>query len=132
MKFIASRLKYDTRSIKLRGREFKAYIADSLLKQMIGLMYKKSIRSDECMLFDFNHDAEHGIWMKNMLFPIDVVWLDSKMRIIHIENRIQPCTKTFGCKTYNAGKNSRLVIEFRAGTAEKIRLKAGDALSYCN
>ncbi len=110
---------------------FKAYVADSMIKQMIGLMYKESIRSDECMLFNFDYDAEHGIWMKNMVFPIDVVWLDSKMHIVHIERNIQPCMKTFGCRTYYARKKNRFVIEFKAGTAKKLMLKTGSVISYC-
>ncbi len=131
LKFVTSKLRYDTRNISVRGRVFKADVADSMLKQMIGLMYKESIRSDECMLFNFDYDAEHGIWMKNMIFPIDVVWLDSKMRIVHIKRDIQPCRKTFGCRTYYAGKKNRFVVEFKAGTARKLGLKIGDSVSGC-
>lgn len=129
LKFIASMLRYDTQEVVVQNRIFKAYIADSTIKQMIGLMYRKSIRADECMLFRFTYDAMHGIWMRNMSFPIDVVWLDFGMQVVDIKKNLQPCVKTFGCKTYYPNEKSRFVLEFRSGTATKLKLKIGSKVS---
>ena len=33
--------------------------------------------------------------MKNMKFPIDIIWLDSNGAVVYIRNNLQPCTITF-------------------------------------
>ncbi len=77
------------------------------------------------MLFIFDGESRQGIWMQNMLFAIDVLWLDSKSRIVSMERNLQPCQSMFGCKTYTPEKGSKYVIELKAGTIAKNRIKLG-------
>ena len=43
------------------------------------------------MLFIFNYPSKQGFWMKEMMFPLDIIWLDSNYSVIHIEKKLQPC-----------------------------------------
>ncbi len=129
LRFVASKLKYRTKSLRIKGRGFKAYIADSFIKQVVGLMYRKGLGKNECMLFVFPTDAEHGIWMMNMNFPIDAIWLNKDMVVTHIERNIRPCKKFSGCKTYGDEDVSRFLVECAAGTSSRLKIEIGDNIS---
>jgi len=62
------------------------YIADSFLKRLLGLIPKKNIQNDECLLIT-NCPMIHTCFMN---FPIDVVFLDKEFKAIAIERKIMP------------------------------------------
>ena len=118
LNFIRKRLSYTERQISVGGVELSAIIADSFLKRMIGLMYRETLEEGKCMLFTFPSESMLGIWMKSMKFPIDVIWLDSDLKIVSIMESLPPCDKIF-CKTYYPSSKSMYVIEFNSGFVKK-------------
>ncbi|MGI0100735.1 MAG: DUF192 domain-containing protein [Candidatus Micrarchaeaceae archaeon] len=120
LRFLYKRQKYTTTHIYINKTRFKAILADTPTKRAIGLMFRKGIKSNECMLFAFNEDGRHGIWMYNMLFPIDVIWLNSKSAIIGMEQGIDPCKSIFKCEEYAPKNDSRYVIELKGGMVKRL------------
>ena len=53
-----------------------------------GLAVKNQLKENEAMLFVFDDPAEHSFWMKDMKFPIDIIWLDSDGKVVHIEKNL--------------------------------------------
>lgn len=92
-----------------------------------GLGGRTAIAENEVMLFVFKESAEHFFWMKDMLFPIDIVWLDSDKKIIHIENNVSPDSYP---KSFGPQADSRYVLEFKEGTALKENLKVGSRVVF--
>ncbi len=118
-------VRFRRRKIKIRSFTFSAMIADSFLKQALGLMHRSSMRSNECMLFSFGRESRYGIWMLNMNFPIDIIWADSSGKVVDImENAVQ-CSGIMGCGTYNPSLPAKYVLEFNAGVARRIGIKRG-------
>lgn len=130
LKLLSKRLNYKTCVVRINGRKFNAIIADTMLKKMIGLMYRKSMKKDECMLFIFSYSSKYGIWMRNMLFPIDVVWLGKNKKVVDSAEGIKPCKTLFGCNVYKPKHNSLYVLEFRSGTIKKIQIKMGNTVRF--
>ena len=60
-------------------------------ERTIGLMNRTNIPENSGMLFIFDVEGIHKFWMKNTLVPLDMIWLDEKGRIIHIEKNVMPC-----------------------------------------
>jgi uncharacterized membrane protein (UPF0127 family) len=81
------------------------------------------------MLFIFEEEEVHSFWMKNMRFPIDILWLDKEKRIVHLESRVPPCAAD-PCPTYTPGRPAVFVLELRSGAAEKHGLKLHDRLGF--
>lgn len=79
-----------------------------------GLQGKKLLEKNEGMLFSFKHDDYHGFWMRNMQFPIDMIWINGDKRIIHIEHYVPPCHEDI-CPIYKPSRKARYVLEVRAG-----------------
>ena len=114
LNFIRKRLSYSETTLRIGSIELKAIIADSFIKRMIGLMYMEELPQDKCMLFKFSNESALGIWMKNMRFPIDVIWLDSGMKIVTITEALPPCHKIL-CKTYYPTTDAMYIIELNSG-----------------
>ncbi len=121
LKFISRMQKYKTRSIRIDKNRFTAIVADTTMKRMIGLMFRKKLNKRECMLFIFESEGFHSIWMHNMLFAIDVVWLDGKSRPADMVENIKPCKSILNCSDYAPKKAAKYIIEFNAGSIKRNR-----------
>ncbi|MBN2567042.1 DUF192 domain-containing protein [Candidatus Woesearchaeota archaeon] len=92
-----------------------------------GLMYRDTLSGG--MLFHFGADGYPGIWMKNMLIPIDILWLDSTLRVVHLVADAPPCAAD-PCPVYTPSHPARYVLELPAGFAGQHGLSVGDILSF--
>lgn len=127
-KILYKTTKFDSREVTLKGRKFRLLIADSLAKGSVGLMYRERIASNEGMLFLFPFEHRWEIWMLNMRFAIDVIWLDKQGVVVHVEKNLKPCKSMFDCPAYRPEKGAKYVIELLAGEAGKLRIKKGETI----
>lgn len=95
----------------------------------LGLMFRKSLPEDRGLLFVFDDLGFHGIWMKNCRFPIDVVWLDEKRRVVHVEEKVPPCRRD-PCPSYEPLQRALYVLEINAGQAGREGVKVGSSLGF--
>ncbi len=95
----------------------------------LGLMFRPTLADDRGMLFLFPASDRHAIWMKNMLIPIDILWLDEERRILHIEANVPPCRQE-PCLIYQPPQPARYVIELAAGAAARADLRNGTTLPF--
>jgi len=97
--------------------------------RQMGLMFRPSLPEDRGMLFTFADLDFHGIWMKNCKFPIDIVWLDEKKKVVHVEEAVPPC-KTVNCPVYAPQQRAAYVVELNAGQARREKAVVGSALAF--
>ncbi len=83
---------YQRELIAIGGTLITADIADTEEKRALGLSGRKALLPDTGMLFVFDTPGSHNMWMKDMHFSIDILWLDETHTIIHIERRVSPDT----------------------------------------
>ena len=95
----------------------------------MGLMFRPSLPEDRGMLFVFEELGFHGIWMKNCRFPIDILWLDEKLRVVHRYEGAPPC-KTEPCPVYEPLQQALYVVELSAGQARREKVSLGATLSF--
>jgi uncharacterized protein len=95
-----------------------------------GLSIKNFMNETEGMLFFLGDPTKASFWMKNMHFPIDIIWLDENFSIVHIENELKPCTMAFYCPSYKPLKESLYVLETIAGFANNHHLNIGDRMDF--
>jgi uncharacterized membrane protein (UPF0127 family) len=114
--------KYEYIKIKLDGKTINVRIADTTIKKMLGLMYEKKLNNNEGMLFIFENETYAPIWMRNMLFPIDVIWLDKNLNIIEKVENLKPA-KLFEFKTYGSKVKAKYIIELPSGFLRSLKEK---------
>ncbi len=100
--------------------------------QKKGLSGRDSLPINQGMLFVFNNDAPHAIWMKNMRFAIDIFWIDSNKKIIDIARNVpaEPGKSDKDLKVYTPNTNSRYVLETNAGIASMNNITVGDTAQF--
>ena len=111
-----------------RDHVFQLEVADTIEKWVKGLMFRRYIANNSGMLFVYPKDNFYSMWMKNCFIPLDLIWLDSKGRVVYIVKNAPPCSKE-PCRVYQPMCMARFVIELKAGTVEKLNLKVGDRVS---
>ncbi len=124
-------VKFKTRKIAVGKKKLSALIADGPRKMTVGLMFREKLKPDECMLFDFPNNGYHPIWMRNMRFPIDIIWADENGKIVHIVEKAPPL-KGLTFTSYGPEKPSRYVVELNAGFVKKNKIKAGNKIKIKN
>jgi uncharacterized protein len=95
-----------------------------------GLAIKNTLNENEGMLFFLGEPSKASFWMKDMKFPIDIIWLNETFSIVHIEQELQPCKSVFDCKSYTPNSEALYVLETIDGFAKKHDLKIGDNIKF--
>jgi uncharacterized membrane protein (UPF0127 family) len=95
----------------------------------MGLMFRPSLPRDRGMLFVFETQDFHGIWMKNCKFPIDILWLDERRSVVHVAEAVPPC-KADPCPVYNPLRKAAYVVELNAGQARREKAAIGSVIGF--
>ena len=95
----------------------------------LGLGGRTEIQENYGMLFIFPKDDKYGFWMKDMLVPIDIFWLDSDQHVVSIISDI--ATSTYPNVFYPT-EPARYVLETAAGFAREHAIKIGSKLMLKN
>ena len=94
-----------------------------------GLSDRAEISSDG-LLFVFNQTDFHGIWMKDMLFDLDLIWLKDGV-VVDFDLGVSkpwPEANLANLPIYQPKQKANLVIEVLAGFVEQEAIKIGDEL----
>lgn len=106
---------------------FSVGLAMSEAERAQGLSGRTSLAKNTGLLFVFESPDKHGFWMKDMNFPIDIVWIDEHMKIIHIESNVSPHTYP---KTFFPPSPDRFVLETPAGSMKSHKISEGDTVTF--
>jgi len=71
----------NTRYVKIAGQNIKVDLALTPETQEKGLSGRSGLKDDEGMLFVFEKPDKYSFWMKDMNFPIDIIWMGEDMRV---------------------------------------------------
>jgi uncharacterized membrane protein (UPF0127 family) len=104
--------------LEFDNRIYVVTLATSSRAREQGLSGSVSIVRDEGMLFVFDLPAQQNFWMKDMHYPIDIVWFDSHWRVLGVSPNATPKSYyTDPPTTFSSPKNTRYVLEISSGAA---------------
>tara|TARA_B100000029_G_C16917132_1_gene719952 strand:+ start:95 stop:562 length:468 start_codon:yes stop_codon:yes gene_type:complete len=112
-----------------KGEEIPVEVADTHKKRSLGLGKRNSLKKGWGMLFVFEKRKPHRFWMKDMQFPLDIIWLDNH-RIVHIINNAKPSDSMDEPEVLTSPVPVNFVLEISAGRAAKLRLKKGQRMKF--
>jgi uncharacterized membrane protein (UPF0127 family) len=99
------------------GKQFEVECVVSQAALSKGLSGRKELPKGTGMLFIFETLDRHRMWMPDMNFPIDVVWLDETLSVCNISYGLQPCAVKAECPSYSSVYLCKYAIEMNAGEA---------------
>ena len=118
--------------IKIDDVTLQVQIADTRPLQTRGLMFQEKLPYDQGMLFVFEDSGVRSMWMLNMQFALDLLWIDENGNIVHIEKDTQPCksaVETMSCTFSNGnGKPAKYVLEVTSGFVDKFHVTENSKL----
>jgi len=117
----------EIKQVIIGEKTFFVEVARTKMELERGLSLHIPLLDNQGMLFVFPKEDIHRFWMKDMTFSIDIVWIDSKLKIVGIEKNISPDTYP---KTFSPETKSRYVLEIPAGQADFLSLKVGQSVEF--
>ena len=109
---------------------FDVEVASSTIEQARGLSGRNGLGENQGMFFPFATAGIKNFWMKDMRFPIDMIWIGGGKVLDFAENAQVPApgTALWNLKIYNSPDGTDGVLEVTAGTVAKEGIKAGDVV----
>jgi uncharacterized membrane protein (UPF0127 family) len=93
-----------------------------------GLSGRSRMPTNTGMLFIFDTISMQSMWMVEMRFSLDILWLDEYMRIVNISYDCQPCPDRSNCPFFSSVHPVKYAIELNEGAARAFGLDVGDTL----
>ena len=106
-----------TATLQLGDKQYSLDIVSTDETRAKGLGGRAELASSAGMLFVFEHEQQECFWMKDMHFPIDIVWLNDKKQVVHVERNVSPDTYP---NQFCPIEPATYVIELGAGQAHGV------------
>lgn len=107
---------------------FRVELAITDNERQKGLMERKDLPIDCGMLFIFNKEDIHYFWMKNTYIPLDMIFINSDMKVVGVYKNATPLSE----ESINIGKPSKYVLEINAGLSEKYGIDEDSKAVFIN
>ncbi|KKQ27305.1 MAG: hypothetical protein US42_C0011G0043 [Candidatus Magasanikbacteria bacterium GW2011_GWC2_37_14] len=121
-------LRWPNAEVTLAGQTLKVLVANNNYHYFKGLSDRKNLGEYSGMLFVYNQKFKPTMVMRDMLFPLDIVWF-ADGKIVDIAPNLQPEKAAEAQLTkYYPRVEADIVLELPAGWANKFGLKIGDKL----
>lgn len=102
-------------------------VVDTAEGRAQGLSGRERLGPTEGLLFVFPENDYHGFWMKDMLFPIDIIWIDNNFIIVDIERSVRPDTFP---RVFEPKVPARFVIETSANFTDSFSIEVGGFVTF--
>ena len=113
--------------LRVGGANYQLQIASTPSGRQLGLGGRSAIPKDAGMLFVFDKPARQCMWMKDMRFPLDIIWVNDRKQVIYLKQNLAPATYP---AIFCSATPSRYVIELNAGEAAKRHITLGQTLLF--
>ena len=122
-----------TPGVKIGGASFDVEIAYTPETRAQGLSGRPSLPDGYGMLFVFEYAYEHGFWMKDMLIPLDFVWIGADCAVVEVTENARhppPGTDARDLTVFTPSAPVLYVLEIDAGVVAELGIRIGDAVSF--
>jgi uncharacterized membrane protein (UPF0127 family) len=113
---------------EINGYTFSLYLAKTSQEQEVGLAKFNKINKNQGMLFIFSKPDYYSFWMKNMKFPIDIIFIDKNV-IVDIFQNVPFPKNNNNLPIYTTHKKADSVLEINSGLSKEYKIKTGDKIN---
>ena len=110
-------------TVTINGHVIKVEIENTDATRERGLGGRTSLANDHGMLFVFDTDGTYPFWMKDMNFPIDMIWISSDGHVVDMHENVASDTYP---QTFSSQVPARYVLELSANAVKRLDLHVGD------
>jgi uncharacterized protein len=115
-------------TVRVGDGVFAAKVVRTPAEREKGLSGTGTLREDQAMLFVYDTEGKWPIWMKDMNYPIDIVWLNKDKEVVYIVINAPP--ESYPQETYIPKQSARYILELPAGMVNKKSIVIGKEASF--
>lgn len=125
---VYKQLSWPKTTVMLDGHVLHLVVADTIAHQVRGLGNRDSIEPHDGMIFPYGRAKRHAMVMRDMRFPIDIIWIaNGKVVDIAPNVPLEPGRKESELTIYLPRDLATGVVELPAGWVEEKGLNIGDS-----
>lgn len=121
-----------TTTVAVKGQNIQVELAETDQEKQIGLSQTQSLNDDEGMLFIFNNPDFYPFWMKDMKFPIDIIFINGDKVVTLFKNVQPPSDENAELTVYRPTERADKVLEVNAGYADEHDIQEGTIIDINN
>ncbi len=114
-------------TVSINSATVNIEIASSLQEKTKGLCCRDYLDENAGMLFVYSAPGDYRFWMKDTRIPLDMIWISSEKRVVHIEKSLQPSSYP---QRFGSSVPSQYILETNAGWADKNNISIGDIAHF--
>lgn len=124
--------KNEIRNIKIGEKYYELEVVKTSEDLKKGLSKFEDIKNNQGMLFVFDTPGRWNIWMKDMKFNIDIIFLSEKKDVVTIYKNVkfENHENVFEYRKYIPDYDSKYIIELKEGEIDKNKIKIGDKIDF--
>lgn len=119
-------------TVAVKGQSIQIELAETEQEKQIGLSETEALAENEGMLFVFDTPDFYPFWMKNMKFPIDIIYINGNVVTTVIKNAMPSSADEGDLTIYRPTEKSDKVLEVNAGYADKYDIQKGTTIDINN
>jgi uncharacterized membrane protein (UPF0127 family) len=113
--------------IETKKGTISAEMATSSEDQAKGLSDRASLGDDSGMLFVFKTPGQYSFWMKDMNFPLDIIWINSAKKVLGVNANVSQFSYP---QLFISPAKVSYALELNAGDAKKFGIATGTVLKF--
>ena len=119
--------------VRIGGASYRVDLAVLPEERSQGLSGRETMAPDEGMLFVFEEERVLHFWMKEMRFPLDIIWIDAQCSLVSVAADVPtppPNASNDEIPRAQSPSPARFVLEVNAGEAARNGLSPGDPVEF--
>lgn len=125
-------------SAEINGKKYNLLVAKSEKDRQKGLSGRKSLDKNQGMIFIFDAPGRYTFWMKDMNFPLDIIYINNN-KVVDLFHNLPPVKESnVSCviqtssikkvPCYTPKNSANYVLELNAGESEKNKIQEGTTI----
>jgi len=119
----------ETSIVCIKNNCFEVEIVKSISDKKKGLSFRDNLEQNAGMLFVYEKEGLYSFWMKDMNFPLDIIWINKDKKVVYMKESTQPCTAD-NCTSLKPKEKAIYILEVNSGLINKYNIKIGDNLVF--
>lgn len=103
-------------------------VAETSRQKYKGLSDRNCLEANHAMLFPYETEGDYCFVMRDMNFPIDMLWLDSAKRVVNVKHDARP--ENYPAESYCPDSPAQYVLEVTSGLSKQRGWAAGTQFSF--
>ncbi|MCA9343796.1 MAG: DUF192 domain-containing protein [Candidatus Nomurabacteria bacterium] len=114
------------RQIVVNNHKINVLVADTKDSRAKGLGGWNRLGKNQGMLFKYSGNGIYCVWMKDMKFNIDVIWISDNNKVVDIKENLSPDTYP---EVFCPNKDAKYFLEIPSGSVSKFGIRVNDNIS---